>query len=253
MEFHTEKVLFKNAQGIELSGRLERPTAAIKAFAIFAHCFTCSKDIFAVSRISRQLAQKGVATLRFDFAGLGESDGDFADTSFSSNLGDLIAAYEYLKHTEQAPKLLIGHSFGGVAVLAVAEHMAEVTALVTINSPSSTTNILQTLDKYVDEIQNKGQAQVILAGRRFIIRREFLEDVKNITLEDKIEKLNKSLLVLHSPQDEVVSIEHAKKIIDLAPYPKSFVTVDGANHLLSNAKDSTFVAAIISLWAERYI
>ena len=235
-----------------LSGLLETPESNIKFYALFAHCFTCSKDIAAASRISRALTAKGIAVFRFDFTGLGNSDGDFANTNFSSNIQDLIAATDFLREHYQAPKLLIGHSLGGTAVLGVAQHVPESKAIVTIGSPSDAAHVAHNFAAHIAEIEEKGEAEVNLAGRKFKIQKQFLDDINNFGIQH-MAKLHKALLVMHSPIDSIVSISEAEKIYQTALHPKSFVSLDTADHLLTNKEDSEYAAEIISAWASRYV
>lgn len=235
-----------------LSGLLETPNADIKFYALFAHCFTCGKDVAAASRISRALTAKGIAVLRFDFTGLGNSDGDFANTNFSSNVQDLVAAADFLRTDYQAPKLLIGHSLGGAAVLAVTQQVPESLAVATIGSPSDVAHITHNFYAHLDDIEEKGEAEVSLAGRTFKIQKQFLDDVNHYG-NSHINKVKKALLVMHSPIDDVVGIKEAEKIYQSALHPKSFVSLDHADHLLSDKQDAEYVAEIIAAWATRYI
>ncbi len=249
-----EKLTFTNPDGEKLAALLEAPQAAPPAaYALFAHCFTCSKDVAAASRISRALAQRGFGVVRFDFTGLGNSEGDFANTNFSSNVQDLLAASDYLRAELQAPALLIGHSLGGAAVLAAAGHIRETAAVATIGAPSDPSHVAHLLKSSRDQIESEGSAVVDLAGRRFTIRRQFLEDIENQKLERAIRRMRKALLVLHSPVDEIVAIEHAANIFQAALHPKSFISLDDADHLLSRRRDSEYVAGIVGAWASRYL
>lgn len=253
MNFKTEKVTFLNYDGHKIAASLERPNSEIKSFALFAHCFTCSKDVLAASRISRALTNHGIAVLRFDFTGLGNSEGDFSNSNFSTNKADLVCAYNYLLAHESPPQLIIGHSLGGAAVLAAATEMPAVKAVVTIAAPSDVPHIEHLLGSKIDDIEEKGEAAVSLAGRSFIIKKQFLDDVRSINLSHKIENLSKALLILHSPEDEVVSISHARDIYLSAKHPKSFIALPLADHLLTNKRDSQYVALIIQAWCSRYI
>jgi putative redox protein len=225
----------------------------VRAFALFAHCFSCTKDILAAQRIATGLATAGVAVLRFDFTGLGLSEGDFANTNFSSNVEDLIRAADYLRSNYAAPVILIGHSLGGAAVLAAAERIPEAKAVVTISAPADVAHVLRQLGCALDRIKSEGEAEVKLAGRPFRIRRSFVEDAETQRLEDKIRTLGRALLVLHAPRDEVVGIENASRIFLAAKHPKSFVSLDDADHLLSRPKDASYAAGVIAAWAARYI
>ncbi|NIR29481.1 MAG: OsmC family protein [Gammaproteobacteria bacterium] len=249
-----EKFTFTNRGGQELAALLEAPQAApAGAYALFAHCFTCSKDIAAASRISRALAQRGYGVVRFDFTGLGNSEGDFGNTNFSSNVEDLLAAADRLRVEHRAPALLIGHSLGGAAVLAAAGRIREAAAVVTIGAPSDPSHVAHLLQSRRDQIESEGSAVVALAGRRFTIRQQFLEDIENQKLEQAIRRMRKALLILHSPVDEMVAIDHAADIFQAALHPKSFISLDDADHLLSRRRDSEYVAEIVAAWASRYL
>ena len=253
MASSSEKLTFPNREGIELAGRLELPAGQPLAFALFAHCFTCSKDIAAAGRISRALGRKGIAVLRFDFTGIGNSDGDFANTDFTSNQKDLAAAADFLREHHQAPQLLVGHSLGGAAVLGVASEIPEVRAVCTIGAPSDPSHVLGLMEDRIERIEAEGCAQVELGGRRFEITKAFLDSLDDRTFSDRIRRLDAALLVLHAPLDETVGIDEARKIYEAAKHPKSFVTLDGADHLLSNVEDSEYVAEILAAWAPRYL
>lgn len=246
-----EKITFMSGEH-QLSGLLEMPRSDIKFYALFAHCFTCGKDIAAASRISRALTAAGVAVLRFDFTGLGNSDGDFENTNFSSNVKDLVAAADFLREHYHAPKLLIGHSLGGAAVLSAAEKVPESSGVVTIGAPSSASHVAHIFESQLQDIQSKGIAKVNLAGRIFTIKKQFLDDI-NSTNNMRVTKLKKALLVMHSPIDETVSISEAEKIYQAAMHPKSFVSLDTADHLLSKKEDAEYAAGLIATWASRYI
>lgn len=248
-----QRVNFTNRDGINLAGLMELPDEQPRAYALFAHCFTCSKDIAAASRISRGLAMQGVAVLRFDFTGLGNSDGDFANANFSSNVSDLVDAAAFLNREHQAPSMLIGHSLGGAAVLAAASEVATARAVVTIGAPSNPDHVRHLFANAEDEIRNKGVAEVDLAGRRFTIKKQFLEDIAANQLEPKLAGLKKALLIFHAPLDNTVSIDEAAYIYRNAKHPKSFVSLDGADHLLTRREDSQYVASVISAWAQRYL
>ncbi|MBA6381960.1 bifunctional alpha/beta hydrolase/OsmC family protein [Colwellia sp. BRX10-6] len=246
-----KKVEFPS-QGQYLAGLLETPDQKTRAYVLFAHCFTCGKDIAAASRISRFLVQHGFAVFRFDFTGLGNSDGDFANTNFSSNTEDLLSAAHFLEQNYQAPQLLIGHSLGGAAVLAMASQLPKVKAVVTIGAPYEASHVIHNFDAHLDKIEQSGSAKVSLGSREFTIKKQFLDDLRNQTTEH-IQHLNKALLVLHSPIDLTVDIADAEKIYKAAKHPKSFVSLDTADHLLSKSIDSEYVAQTISGWASRYL
>jgi len=246
-----EKIQFTSG-GHKLSGLLETPESDIKFYALFAHCFTCGKDVAAASRISRALTAKGIAVLRFDFTGLGNSDGDFANTNFSSNIQDLLAAADFLRTEYSAPKLLIGHSLGGAAVLGVAQKVPEAQAVVTIGAPSDAAHVAHNFEAHIEDIEANGEAEVKLAGRSFKIQKQFLDDIKSYG-NSHISKLKKALLVMHSPIDATVKISEAEKIYQAALHPKSFVSLDDADHLLTNKRDSEYAAEVISAWVSRYV
>lgn len=250
----SEKMRFPGALGAELVARLERPDDEPRAYALFAHCFTCSKDLKAVSRISRGLIERGIGVLRFDFTGLGESEGEFAATNFSTNLQDLLAAVELLRREFRAPELLIGHSLGGAAVLAVAADVPEAVAVATIGAPSDTQHLRETLIDQAPELTRQGEAEVTLAGRRFRIRRQLLDDLDQERVIAAVRTLRKPLLVLHSPVDQVVGIDHARRLYEAAHHPKSFVSLDQADHLLlDDPADARYVADILAGWSSRYL
>ena len=245
-------VEFPGSAGHNLAARLEVPEGEPRGYAMFAHCFTCSKNSKAASRIARALTGSGIAVLRFDFTGLGDSDGDFANTNFSSNVDDLVAAAEYLEREHRAPTLLIGHSLGGAAVIAAAERVSSVRAVATIGAPSDPSHVTALFDSAVDSIAEDGEAEVQLAGRTFRIRRQLLDDLAGQRQHERIAGLDRALLVLHAPLDEIVGIDNAREIFEAARHPKSFVALDGADHLLTDAADSAFAASMIAAWAARY-
>ncbi len=249
----TRKITFTGALGNELAARLDLPDGAPRAFALFAHCFTCSKDIFTASRVSAALAERGFGVLRFDFTGLGSSEGEFANTNFTSNVGDLVAAADYLKAHYQAPSILIGHSLGGAAVLAAAGQIPEADAVATIAAPCDPAHVAHNFGDAVAEIEAKGEAKVSLGGRPFTIRKQFLEDIAEQKMLEAIGSLRKALLIFHGPLDEIVTVDNAARIFGAAKYPKSFVSLDDADHLLSNRSDAVYVADLIAAWASRYL
>lgn len=246
-------VVFKNPQGESLAGLLEMPAGVIKSYALFAHCFTCSKNNLAATRIARALADLGIAVLRFDFTGLGNSQGEFSNTNFSSNLQDLLAAANYLEQQYAAPSLLIGHSLGGSAILAAAQDLQAVKAVVTIGAPATAAHIKHLFGDAYHELQVKQSVQVDLGGRSFNIQRQFVDDLEKYNSVAHIKALKKALLIFHSPLDDVVSIDEATRIYSAAKHPKSFVSLDRADHLLSNPEDSRYVAEVLSAWASRYL
>ena len=249
----TQRLTFPGSQGGLLAARYDHPIGPIRGTALFAHCFTCSKDLTAASRVARALAHRGLGVLRFDFTGLGHSEGEFENTDFASNVADLVAAADHLRKTEGAPSLLIGHSLGGAAVLAAAHHVPEARAVVTIGAPSSPEHVKRLLTGALEEIEREGVGEVELAGRRFRIRREMLEDLAAHPLAERIASLKKALLVLHAPLDATVGIENASEIFLAAKHPKSFVSLDKADHLLTKRADAEYVAEIIAGWATRYL
>ena len=237
-----------------LAARLDLPPKGEpRAYAVFAHCFTCTKDIFAAQRIAGALAERGIAVLRFDFTGLGHSDGEFANTNFSSNVDDLVAAADYLRATRKPPELLIGHSLGGAAVLAAAARIPEAVAVATIGAPADPGHIAHLFRNTADEIAAKGEAEVELAGRRFRVKKQFLADIAAQNLEPAIGALHKALLLFHAPRDEIVGIDNAGSIFAAAKHPKSFVSLDDADHLLSRKADAVYVAQVLAAWAGRYL
>jgi uncharacterized OsmC-like protein/alpha-beta hydrolase superfamily lysophospholipase len=247
------RITFPGSQGDELAARLDLPAGAVRGYALFAHCFTCSKDVIAARHIAAKLASLGIAVLRFDFTGLGSSQGEFANTTFSSNVEDLVRAADHLRARFAAPALLIGHSLGGAAVLAAAHRVPEATAVVTIAAPSDVAHVLQHLGAELAQIERDGTAEVTLAGRSFPIRRDFVEDARGQALKERIATLRKALLVMHAPTDQIVGIEHATAIFTAARHPKSFVSLDRADHLLSNPRDAAYAAEVIAAWASRFL
>lgn len=248
------KITFPGSQGSELAARLDLPSTHPRAIALFAHCFTCGKDIAAASRISAGLVDEGYGVLRFDFTGLGSSEGEFANTNFTSNVEDLVAAADMLRERYEAPRLLIGHSLGGAAVLVAASRIPEVTAVATIAAPSDPAHVADVFTPdALAAIERHGEAEVQLAGRPFRIQRQFLEDISAQRLDASIADLGAALLVMHSPVDALVDVDHARRIYEAARHPKSFVTLDGADHLLTDRADSTYVARLLATWASRYL
>lgn len=253
MTAHMIKAEFDGHSGAKLAARLDLPAGAIRAWALFAHCFTCSKDTLAARRISGELARAGIAVMRFDFTGLGSSGGDFASTNFSSNIEDLRAAADWLAVHYAAPEILVGHSLGGAAVLAIASDLKSVKAVATIGAPAEASHVIQNFGGRLDEIHAEGEAEVSLGGRPFTIRRQFVEDLNAISLDGRIGRMKKALLVLHAPRDAVVGIANASAIFTAAKHPKSFVSLDDADHMLSEPADAAYAAGIIATWAARYL
>jgi uncharacterized OsmC-like protein/pimeloyl-ACP methyl ester carboxylesterase len=249
----SERFEFPNARGEKLAALLDRPPGQPLAYALFAHCFTCGKDILAAKRIAEGLTGRGIAVLRFDFTGLGASGGEFANTTFSSNVADLVAAAKHLRETYQAPAILIGHSLGGAAVLAAAQHCPEVRAVAVIGAPADPGHVKGLFKEHVAAIEQHGEVEVALAGRPFRIRKDFLDDIGMQKLHECLANLRKALLVLHSPTDDLVGIDNASAIFLAAKHPKSFISLAGADHLLSRRSDAVYVAEVIAAWSERYL
>ena len=249
----TIDVRFPGAHGQQLAARLDLPLGKPGAYAIFAHCFTCSKDSKAASYISSSLAAAGIAVLRFDFTGLGGSGGDFANTGFSSNVEDLLAAADFLRKEYEAPKLLVGHSLGGAAVLVAADSIAEVAAIATVNAPADPAHVLRNFGTSLETIEAEGEAEVSLGGRRFTIRRSFVEDARAQRLQEILPRLRRALLVMHAPRDTVVNVSHAQQIFVPAKHPKSFISLDDADHLLSRRDDALYAGMVMAAWAARYL
>lgn len=251
---YTKRIYFPNARGEQLAARLELPgDEKPLAFALFAHCFTCSKNLNAAVHISRALSSKRIAVLRFDFTGLGESEGDFSATTFSSEVSDLVAAAGFLEREYQAPQLLIGHSLGGTAVLAAAAKIPSTRAVTTIGAPFHPLQLRRLLGKSVEQIEETGQATVRIGGRDFTIRKSLLDDLEAQQPSEILRQLRIALLVMHSPLDQVVGIDNASEIFRAARHPKNFISLDKADHLLSDPGDSRYVSGIIACWAGRYL
>ena len=247
------RVEFPGSLGHALAGRLDLPDGAPSAWAVFAHCFTCSKDTKAAAYVAQALADEGYGVLRFDFTGLGGSGGDFANTHFSSNVDDLVAAADWLRGHHGPPTLLIGHSLGGAAVLAAASRIADARAVATLGAPFDPAHVTHQFGASLAAIEADGQAQVDLGGRPFTIRRSFLDDVNSQAQVQRIRALRRPLLILHAPSDTVVDMDNARRIFEAALHPKSFVALDGADHLLTHAADARFAARVIAAWASRYV
>lgn len=251
---NAKRVDFPGHDGSRLAARLDLPPTPPRAYALFAHCFTCGKDVLAASRISAALNAQGIAVLRFDFTGLGMSEGEFANTNFSSNVADLLRAADFLREHHQAPTLLIGHSLGGTAVLSAAQEIAEVRAVVTIGAPSEPLHVTKQLGEDVLAKLDTGQeVGVSLAGRPFRIQRQFLDDLKAQRLHERVAKLGRALLVMHAPLDEIVGIDQARRIFEVARRPKSFVALDGANHLLTGRRHAAYAAGVIAAWVQPWL
>ena len=244
---------FPNAKGEQLAATLDLPLGKPSAFALFAHCFTCGKDILAAKRIAERLAMHGIGVLRFDFTGLGASEGEFANTHFSSNVDDLVAAADHLRKMNGAPAILIGHSLGGCAVLAASHRIPDARCVVTIGAPYDPSHVVGLFKDQIGKIKEQGEVEVKLAGRPFRIKREFIDDVASKKLDECLATLRKALLVFHSPTDDIVGIDNASHIFGAAKHPKSFVSLAGADHLLSQKRDAIYVANVIAAWSDRYI
>jgi len=248
------RLSFPGAHGDTLSARLERPVGPVRAAALFAHCFTCSKDLKAVRRISQSLVEEGIAVFAFDFTGLGESEGEFADTNFSSNIADLEAAARFMESEIGAPALLVGHSLGGAAVLAAAHRLESVRAVATIGAPSDPAHLVTTLEEAAPELATAGEAEVTLAGRPFRIKRQLLDDLKEQRLIELVSTLGRPLMIFHSPVDETVSVDHAAVLYQAARHPKSYVSLDTADHLLlQKPEDAALVGQVLAAWVKRYL
>ncbi|MBN9040615.1 MAG: osmotically inducible protein C [Rhizobiales bacterium 62-47] len=248
-----ERFQFTGADGQQLAATLDLPERDPVAYALFAHCFTCGMNVLAAKRIATTMADKGIAVLRFDFTGIGASEGEFANTTFSSNVADLVRAADHLRETRKAPAILIGHSLGGAAVLAAASQIPEAKAVVTIAAPSDPAHVTGMFKDKIADIRAQGKVEVLLAGRPFHIKREFLDDIAEHNLAAHIAKLHKALLILHSPTDDTVGIDNATHIFVAAKHPKSFVSLAGADHLLNQKRDAEYVAHVIAAWVERYL
>ncbi|MGE0669044.1 MAG: alpha/beta fold hydrolase [Sphingomonadales bacterium] len=247
------KITFDGADGQALAARLDRPDGPVRAYALFAHCFTCTKDVLAAGRIARGLSERGIAVLRFDFTGLGSSEGDFANTSFSSNVEDLLAAADYLRREHEAPAVLIGHSLGGAAVLRAAGDIPEARLVATIAAPADPAHVEHLIKDGEEEIRRKGKAVVDIGGRPFEIGAKFLDDLRRERPADYLGKLHKALIIFHAPLDQTVGIDNASEIFMAARHPKSFVSLDSADHLLTDPDDAAYVADMLSAWVSRYI
>ncbi len=249
-----EKVSFKNKSGQRLSAELQLPDGQHPTtFAIFAHCFTCTKNLRAVRLISQALAAEGVGVLRFDFTGLGESEGDFEDTNFSKNISDLLAAATFLEEEHAAPTLIIGHSLGGAAVIRAATQLPSIEAVATIGAPYAPDHVLNIFEDDLEMIEEKGQAEVNIGGRPFTVKKQFIDDLRETSSADVLGSLNRALLIFHSPIDKIVGVDNAGKIFKAAKHPKSFMSLDSADHLLSDREDARYVGRVIGAWAAKYV
>jgi len=253
MSIETRRVSFPGALGGTLAARLDLPVGKPRGYALFAHCFTCSKDIAAARQIAGGLAAQGLAVLRFDFTGLGHSEGEFANTTFASNIQDLVAAADWMRGEGMAPAVLIGHSLGGAAVLSAAADIPEVKGVATIGAPADPGHVVHNFGADLEVIERDGEAEVSLAGRNFRIRKSFIDDLKTHDLEERIANLKRDLLIFHAPLDMTVGVENAARIFDAAKHPKSFVSLDKADHLLTRPADANYVASVIAAWAGRLV
>jgi alpha/beta superfamily hydrolase len=244
---------FPNSNGLRLAGLLDYPSDEPTAYALFAHCFTCGKNNRAASRIGRALAARGIAVMRFDFTGIGASEGEFANTGFSANVADLVAAADHLRQTHRAPAILIGHSLGGAAALAAAAKVPEARAVVTIAAPADPAHTINLLKDRISEIEERGEAEIVLAGRSFRVRRELLDDLSGQRLAEHITRLQRALLIFHAPGDDIVGIDHANRIFTAAKHPKSFISLADADHLLNRKSDADYVGNVIAVWGQRYL
>ena len=250
----SEKISIKNRDGHLLSCQLDLPLdEKPKAYLLFAHCFTCNKNLTAIRNISLAITSQGFALVRFDFTGLGESEGEFSETNFASTVNDLIDVYDYFTKENKQPQVLIGHSLGGSAVVFAAGQLPDVKAIVTVGAPSDPGHVEHLLKDGISDIEKNGCGIVDIGGRNFTIKKQFLEDIRSHSLPETLKQLKKPILVCHSPQDSVVGIDNARKLFESAYHPKSFVSLDGANHLLSDSKDSRFAGNMIASWIERYL
>jgi putative redox protein len=250
----TQRHRFAGSTGAELAARLESPSKTPRAYALFAHCFTCTKDLKSEVWISRALVRAGIAVLRFDFTGIGESSGEFGETNFSSQVDDISAAARFLQERYRAPALLIGHSIGGTATLVAADDVPESKAVVTLASPSDTDHFKQSILRQAPDIHEKGEGEMEIAGQRFRLRKQLVEDLDRQHVQEHIRTLERALLVIHSRQDATVPIEHGERIFDTARHPKAFVSLQDADHLLlGNREDGPYVGRLIAAWAERYV
>src|SRR5947208_10368828 len=249
----TERFQFTGVGGHQLAAALDMPEREPLAYALFAHCFTCGKAVLAAKRIAVALAAEGIAVLRFDFTGLGSSEGDFANSTFSSNVADLVRAADHLRETRKGPAILIGHSLGGAAVLAAAGQIPEARAVVTIAAPSDPAHVTGLFADRIEDIRKQGEVEVSLAGRPFHIKREFLDDIAEHNLMTQVSTLHKALLIMHSPTDDTVGIDNATRIFVAAKHPKNFVSLAGADHLLSGKRAAAYVADVIAAWVTHYL
>ena len=249
----SERVEFPGANGDLLAGRLDRPMGRAHAFGLFAHCFTCSKDVFAAQRISSSLAERGLAVLRFDFTGLGNSAGDFANTTFSSNVADLVAGADFLRRDHEAPRLLIGHSLGGAAVRLAAVRIPECACVATLNAPFDPQHVQHLFKDKLETIRQAGEAEVILGGRSFTLRKDFVDDLMTHAPGENLRQLSRALMIFHATKDKIVGIDNARLAYEAALHPKSFLALDDADHFIAKREDAIYVADMLFAWAKRYL
>lgn len=249
----SKEIQFRGAMGDRLSARLDKAVGEPKAYALFAHCFTCSKNLKAVGHITKSLASHGVSTLRFDFTGLGNSEGEFSNTNFSSNIEDLIAAATYMDENLQSPSILVGHSLGGAAVIQAAHQIDSVKAVATIGAPADPVHVKENFSIKLNEIEKTGEATVELAGRPFKIKKQFLDDLEATKMDERVRELNRALLIMHAPLDKTVGIKNAAHLYKLAKHPKSFISLHEADHLLTNKIYSKYTGRLIAQWSDVYI
>jgi len=249
----SQRVTFSGSLGVNLAARMDLPSGPVRTYAVFAHCFTCSKDIKAASSVSAALVREGFGVLRFDFTGLGSSEGEFENTNFSSNIADLEKAIEFVETNYGSVELLIGHSLGGAAVLSAASKLDGIKAVATIGAPSEANHVSHLFEETINDIEQNGSAEALIGGRKFKVQKQFLDDINSISVEERMTNLKSSVLIMHAPNDQIVGIENAKKIFDAAKHPKSFVSLDKADHLLTNITEAQYVAQVIATWATRYV
>lgn len=249
----TEKIDFKNQIGLTLSAVLHRPRDEVRAYALYAPCFTCTKNVHAARRICQGLADRGIAALRLDFSGIGDSEGDFRDTNFTTNVHDLLAAAQFLEHHYKPPELLIGHSLGGTAAIVASSQLASIKAVATINSPCHPRHVSHHFADVEEKILWTGEADIDIGGKQFKIQKHFLDDLQSYSMEEVFKKLKAAILIFHAPHDDIVNIKNASYLFNLARHPKSFISLDSADHLIHNPYDADYIAASIAAWSSRYI
>lgn len=249
----SQEITFTGSGGEELVGTLDLPPKEPEGYALMAHCFTGGRNHPATRRVSRALCERGLAVLRFDFTGFGDSGGEFAESTFSSNVADVVLAADWLRAEHGAPSLLVGHSLGGAAVIPAAERIPEIAAVVTIGAPDDPGHVVHLLESVLPQVESEGRAEVVLGGQRVVVSREFVEDLRQVDIDTPAAQLRRPLLVMHSPQDEIVGLDNAEGIYRAAKHPKSFISIDGADHLLTRPDDAARVAHLIAVWADPYL